>query len=50
MAGGSLTAEKVAELEDMRQKFGLSQESAQKIIRGAQNQHLISNMNVRFAA
>lgn len=41
-----MTAERVAELEDMREKFGLSKESAQKIIRGAQNQHLIANMNV----
>ena len=31
----------------MREKFGLSKESAQKIIKGAQNQHLIANMNVR---
>ena len=46
-AGGSLTAERVKELEDMREKFGLSKESAQKIIKGAQNQHLIANMNVR---
>lgn len=46
-AGGDLTAEKVKELEETRTKFGLSQASAQKIIKGAQNQHLISNMNVR---
>ena len=45
-AGGALTAEKVKELEETRTKFGLSQASAQKIIKGAQNQHLISNMNV----
>lgn len=45
-AGGSLTAERVKELEELRMKFGLSKESAQKIIKGAQNQQLISNMNV----
>ena len=45
-AGSSLTAERVAELEEMREKFGLSKESAQKIIKGAQNQNLIANMNV----
>ena len=46
VSGGGLTAETAKELEELRTKFGLSKESAQKIIKGAQNQQLISNMNV----
>lgn len=46
MAGGGLTKEKVEELNEMRSKFGLSEASAQKIIKGAQNRQIIDNMNV----
>ena len=41
-----MTAEKAKELEEKRVQFGLSEEAAQKIIKGAQNQNVIANMNV----
>ena len=43
---GGLTKERVEELNNMRTQFGLSEASAQKIIKGAQNRQLIDNMNV----
>ena len=46
MASGGLTKDKVEELNKMRNQFGLSEASAQKIIKGAQNKQLIDNMNV----
>ncbi len=45
-AGASLTKETIEGLEKMREQFGLSKEAAGKIIKGAQNQHLISNLQV----
>ncbi len=33
----------------MREKMGLSQEAAEKVIKGVQNQHLISGLQARTA-
>ena len=44
--GGALTPDRSAALERMREQMGLSQESADKIIRGFTNQKAIASMQV----
>ncbi len=44
--GAALTKEKATYLSEMREKMGLSQEAAEKVIKGVQNQHLIGNLQV----
>ena len=45
--GAALTKEKADSLSDMRDKMGLSKEAAEKVIKGVQNQHLISGLQAR---
>ena len=42
-----LSKEKADQLAEVRDKMGLSKEAAEKIIKGVQNQHLISGLQVR---
>ncbi len=44
---GVLSKEKADQLAEVRNKMGLSKEAAEKIIKGVQNQHLISGLQVR---
>lgn len=46
LGSGVLSSEKADFLEDVRTKMGLSKEGAEKIIKGVQNQHLISGLQV----
>ena len=47
--GAALTKEKATYLSEMREKMGLSQKAAEKVIKGVQNQHLISGLQARTA-
>ncbi|KAK9839292.1 hypothetical protein WJX81_005958 [Elliptochloris bilobata] len=47
--GASLTKEKADYLSEMREKMGLSKEAAEKVIKGVQNQHLISGLQASKA-
>ena len=42
--GGDLSPEAAAQLNEMSEKMGLSQEKAQKIIRGITNKKLVGNL------
>ena len=44
LASGTLTKENTEYLEEMRGKMGLSKQQAEKIIKGVQNQRLLSGM------
>ena len=45
--GATMTKEKADYLSEMREKMGLSKEAAEKVIKGVQNQHLISGLQAR---
>lgn len=45
LADGVLTKEKTEALNDMQKKMGLTDEKAQKVIKGVQNEKLINSMN-----
>lgn len=49
MADGVLTPERAASLEAVREKMGLPKEAADKVIKGMQNQKLISSMQAAKA-
>lgn len=49
MTGGVLTPEKSAALEKLRESMGLPKETADKVIKGFQNQKLISSMQAAKA-
>lgn len=49
MGDGLLTPEKAKALEDMREKMGLNKEAADKIVKGIQNQKLVSSMQAAKA-
>ena len=44
LGSGVLSKEKADMLAEVRDKMGLSKEAAEKIIKGVQNQHLISGL------
>lgn len=46
--GATMTKEKADYLSEMREKMGLSKEAAEKVIKGVQNQHLISGLQARL--
>ena len=47
LGSGILNKEKADFLGEVRDKMGLSKEAAEKIIKGVQNQHVISGLQVR---
>ncbi len=47
IGSGVLSKEKADMLAEVRDKMGLSKEAAEKIIKGVQNQHLISGLQAR---
>ena len=47
MADGVMSKERMEQLMDMREKLGLTQEAAGKIIKGVQSQRLIGGLQVR---
>jgi hypothetical protein len=49
MTGGVLTPERAQALEQLREKMGLPKETADKVIKGFQNQKLISSMQAAKA-
>ena len=42
--GGNLSPEGAAELKEMAEKMGISEEKAQKIVRGVTNKRLVGNL------
>jgi hypothetical protein len=49
LGSGILNKERADFLGEVRDKMGLSKEAAEKIIKGVQNQHVISGLQVRLA-